>query len=249
MNSDNAMRVGDDEVETCEVNFVPLEDDYGSVFSGGEESCYSDNEPVPVVLEEKVEVEDEGDVKKGVIEIDDDESDEDDDEDEVDIEVERKMADKRTVQRVFQGVGEEEDEAGDGLEEFMRTMRMKSAKFWVEQVKKYESKIDEMKRELVFVKGGFRAAKRTVDRQKEDLDRIIEVNTKLQDENWTLHDRITTLVEENTRREMMASARQRNKRQRIEELRKEVEEEKRRRRNVEEELEVTRKRLWTFTRR
>ena len=166
-----------DEVESCEVKFVPLEDDFG-VFSGGEEeSYYSDIEPVPVVLEEKVEVQDEGDVKE-VIEIGDD----DEDDDEVDAEFERKMADRRTIQRVYQGVGEE-DEAGDGLEEFIRTTRMKSANFCVGQVKKYESKIDELKRELVFVKGGFRAAKRTVDRQKEDLDRIIEANTKLQDEN------------------------------------------------------------------
>ena len=55
-------------------------------------------------------------------------------------------------------------------------------------------------------------------------------------------------MEENARVEMTALARQRNKRQRIEELRREVDDEKRRRRNVEEELEVTRKRLWTFTR-
>ena len=230
----------EDEVETCEVNFVPLEDDYGVC------SEYSDVEPVPVVVNEKVEVEDEGDVPEEVIEIDD-ESDEGDDE--VDIEFERKMADKRTVQRVYQGVGEEEDEADDGLDEFMRETRMKSARFWVGQVKKYESKIDELKRELVFVKGGFRAAKRMVDRQKEDLDRIIVVNTQLQDENWTLHERVTTLVEDNARREMVFAAGQRKKRQRVQELKREVEEEKRRRRNVEEELEVTRKRLWTFTRR
>ena len=121
MNNDNPMKV--DEVETCEVKFVPLEDDSG-VFSGGEESYYSDNDPVPVVLEEKVEVEDEGDVKE-VIEIDD----ESDDDDEVDTEFERKMADKRTIQRVFQGVGEEEDEAGDGLEEFMKATRTKLARF------------------------------------------------------------------------------------------------------------------------
>ena len=85
----------------------------------------------------------------------------------------------------------------------------------MDQVKKYESKIDELRRELVFVKDGFRAAKRMVDRHKEDLDRVVEVNKQLQDENWTLHDRITKLVEDNTRREMVASARQRNKRQRI----------------------------------
>ena len=242
MNNTNVMK-DVDEVESCEVKFVPLEDDFG-VFSGGEEeSYYSDIEPVPVVLEEKVEVQDEGDVKE-VIEIGDD----DEDDDEVDAEFERKMADRRTIQRVYQGVGEE-DEADDGLEEFIRTTRMKSVKFWVGQVKKYESKIDELKRELVFVKGGFRAAKRMVDRQKEDLDGIIETNTKLQDENWTLQERNQQLQDENARIEMTVLARQRNKRQRIEELRREVEDEKRRRRNVEEELSITQKRLLMFTRR
>ena len=242
MNNTNVMK-DVDEVESCEVKFVPLEDDFG-VFSGGEEeSYYSDIEPVPVVLEEKVEVQDEGDVKE-VIEIGDD----DEDDDEVDAEFERKMADRRTIQRVYQGVGEE-DEADDGLEEFIRTTRMKLVNFWVGQDKKYESKIDELKRELVFVKGGFRAAKRMVDRQKEDLDGIIEANTKLQDENWTLQERNQQVQDENARLEMTVLARQRNKRQRIEELRREVEDEKRRRRNVEEELSITRKRLLMFTRR
>ena len=162
----------EDDVETCEVDFVPLEDDFG-VFSGGEESDESAGH-VTVVLEEKVEVEAEGDVKE-VIEIDD-ESD-----DEVDTEFERKMAGNITIQRAFQGVGEEEDEGSDGLEEFMYTARMKSAKFWVGQVKKYEIKIDELRLELVFVKDGFRVAKRMVDRQKEDLDRIVEVNRTVQD--------------------------------------------------------------------
>ena len=238
---------GDEEVETCEINFVPLEDDYG-VFSGGEESYYSDIEPVPVVLEEKVEIEDEGDVKgvHEVIEIGDDEDDEDD-EDDVDVELENKMADKRKMQRVYQSVGDEDED--DGLEDFMRSSRMKSAKFWVSQVKGYESKMDELRKELAFVKEGFRAAKRMADRQKEHVDKLVEVNTKLQDDNWQLHERITNLVEENTRREMVLEAGQRRKRQRVMELRKEVEEEKKRRRNVEVELEATRKRLWTFTRR
>ena len=251
MSSSNVMREngGGDEVETCsEVNFVPLENDFG-VFSG-EESYYSDVEPVPVVLKEKVEVEDEGDVKE-VIEIndddEDDEGDDNDDEDAVDVELENKMADKRKMQRVYQSVGDEDEE--DGLENFMRSTRTKSAKFWVGQTKSYESKIDELRKELALVKDGFRAAKRMADRYKEDLDILVVVNTQLQDENWELHERNQKLQDENARLEMTALARQRNKRQRIEELRREVEDEKRRRRNVEEELEATRKRLWTFTRR
>ena len=208
---------------------------------------------MPVVLEEKVEVEAEGDVKEGaagipeVIEIKDDEDDEDD-EDDVDVEFENKMADKRKMQRVYQSLGDEDDDEDDGLEEFMSSSRMKAAKFWVGQVKSYESKIDDLRKELAFVRDGFRAAKRMVDRQKEDLNRIVEVNRTVQDENWTLHERLTKLVEDN-RREMAFAARQRSKRQRIQELRKEVDEEKKRRRNVELELEATRKRLWMFTRR
>ena len=252
MNNENVMREngGDEveveEVETCEVKFVPLENDFG-VFSEGEESYYSDVEPVPVVLKEKVEVEDEGDAKE-VIEIkDDDEDDEGDDEDVVDVELENKVADRRKMQRVYQSVGDEDED--DGLENFMRDTRTKAAKFWVGQTKRYESKIDDLRKELALVKDGFRAAKRTADRCKEDLDILVVVNTQLQDENWELHDRNQKLQDENARLEMTALARQRNKRQRIEELRREVEDEKRRRRNVEEELEATRKRLWTFTRR
>ena len=250
MNNDTkAMRVdGGDEVETCEVNFVPLEDDYG-VFSGGEESYYSDTEPVPVVVEEKVEVQDEGDVPE-VIEIkDDDEDDEgdDDDEDDVDVELENKMADKRKMQRVYQSVGDEDED--DGLENFMRSTRMKSAKFWVGQTKNYESKIDELRKELALVKDGFRAAKRMADRYKEDLDILVVVNTQLQDDNWELHERNQKLHEENCRREMVYEAGARNKRIRIEELEKKVEQDRKTNEYLELELSNTRKRLWRFTRR
>ena len=227
--------------ETCEVKFV--EDDF-------ECEEYSDVEPVPVVVEEeeeKVEVEAEGDVKGFVPEVIEIGEDDEDDEDDVDVELERKMADRRKMQRVYQSLGDEDED--DGLEEFMRSRRTKAAKFWMSQVKGYESKIDELRKELAFVKEGFRAAKRTADRQKEDVDKLVEANTQLQDDNWMLHERITNLVEENTRREMVMEASQRKKRQRVQELRKEVEEEKKRRRNVEEELQATRKRLWRFTRR
>ena len=240
---------GGDEVETCEVHFVPLEDD-GGVFSGGEESYYSDNEPVPVVLEEKVKVQDEGDVVPEVIEIKDDDDDEDnegDDEDDVDVDFENKMADKRKIQKVYQSVGDEDDE-DDGLEGFMRSTRMKSAKFWIGQTKSYESKIDELRKELALVKDGFRAAKRMVDRHKEDLDRLVEVNTQLQDEKWELHERNQKLHEENCRREMVYEAGARNKRIRIEELENKVEQERKTNEYLELELSNTRKRLLRFTR-
>ena len=74
---------GDDEVQTCEVNFVPRDDDDFGVFSGGEESYYSDVEPVPVVLEEEVQIEDEGDVvvlndDEGVEKLEDEDGEEED---------------------------------------------------------------------------------------------------------------------------------------------------------------------------
>ena len=73
------MRVGDDGgVETAEVKFVPVEDDFG-VVSGGEESYYSDVEPVPVVDEGDegdVVVEDEGDAA-GVEKLEDEDGEED----------------------------------------------------------------------------------------------------------------------------------------------------------------------------
>ena len=104
---DEATRVvdgGELVVETAEVKFVPLEDDFG--FSGGEEECeeYSDVEPVPVVLEEKVEVEAEGDDGK-----------DDDDEDDVVIEEDdgrgcytewlKRNMDKRKSEEVYEDMG------------------------------------------------------------------------------------------------------------------------------------------------
>ena len=72
----------------------------------------------------------------------------------MDVEFESKMADKRKMQRVYQSLGDEDDD--DGLEEYMRSSRMKSAKYWVGQGKGYESKFDELRKELAFVRDCFR---------------------------------------------------------------------------------------------
>ena len=162
--------------------------------------------PVPVVVEEKVEVEAEGDVKGAVPEVIESKDHEDDEDDsDVDVEFEKKMADKRTMQRVYQSLGDEDDD-DDGLEEYMRSSRMKSAKFSVGQVKGYESKIDELRQELAFVRDGFRAAKRMADSYRGELQGVVDVNQTLQDQNWHLEERSQKLVEDNARREMRYEA-------------------------------------------
>ena len=155
------MRLRDDEVETCEVKFVPLEDDFG-VFSGGEESYYSDVEPVPVVLEEKVEIEDEGDV---VVLADDEGVDELEDEDVVDW----NGGDRRMMNRVAEAV--ERDDAGRE-EKFLRDRRFTIARFWREQVDAYEGRIVDLERKLDTVKDGFKAAKRIAEEETDEVGRL-----------------------------------------------------------------------------
>ena len=232
-----------DEVETAEVHFVPCEDDFG-VFSGGE-SDYSDVEPVPVVLDETVEVEDEGDVV-----IEDDgvrvEELEDEDEDrECYNEWQKRNMDKRKIEEVYDDIGG----CSEGTQKFVWDQRLKAAKFWKGQVEVYEGKIFELKEKLDEVTEGFMAAKRLEAYQASEVKRLVRINLdRISDvERW--RERCHKLAETNCREEMKYEAVRRNKRLRIQELKKELEEEKRRNANLELELSNTRKRLLTFTRR
>ena len=249
-NDDEAMRVVDggelvDEatrvVETAEVKFVPLEDDFG--FSGGEE-CeeYSDVEPVPVVLEEKVEVETEGDGK-------------DDDEDDVVIEEDdgrgcynewlKRNMDKRKIEEVYEDMGSCSTE---GTQKFVWDERLKAAKFWKGRVDVYEGKIVELKEKLDVVREGFMAARRMEAYQASEVKRLVKINLDRISDVERMRERCHRLADANCREEMKYKALRRNKRLRIEALKKDLEAEKRRSANLELELSNTRKRLLTFTR-
>ena len=122
---------GDDEVETCEVNFVPVEDDFG-VFSGVEDddvSEYSEVEPVPVV-DEMVEVEDEGDVVAGV----------------------EKLGDRWMMDRVAGNLERDGEGNDDGQEgRFLWNQRITVARLWRTQVDAYEGRIRDLEKWLGFL--------------------------------------------------------------------------------------------------
>ena len=240
-NDDEAMRVG---VETAEVKFVPLEDDFW-VFSGGEE-CeeYSDVEPVPVVLEEKVEVEAEGDGNE-----DDDEDDvviEEDDGREGYNEWQKQTMDKRKIEEVYEGM---DSCSSEGTQKFIWDERLRAAKFWRGQVDVYEGKIVELKEKLDEVREGFMAARRMEAYQASEVKRLVKINLDRISDVKRMRERCHRLAEANCREEMKYDALRRNKRLRIQALKKELEAEKRRSANLELELSNTRKRLLTFTRR
>ena len=229
---------GGDEVETYEVNFVPRED-FG-VFSEGEESYYSDVEPVPVVLEEKVEIEDEGDV---VVLRDDEGVDElEEDEDFVDW----NGGDRRMMNRVAEAV--ERDDAGRE-EKFLRDRRFTIARFWREQVDAYEGRIVDLERKLDNVKDGFKAAKRIAEEETDEAGRLRKLYMDKISEAERLKETVADMISQNCDLERKDQLRRRNNKRRLQEVQKELDEERKRRRNVEEELQVTRRRLLTFTRR
>ena len=228
---------GGDEVETYEVNFVPRED-FG-VFSEGEESYYSDVEPVPVVLEEKVKIEDEGDV---VVLRDDEGVDELEDEDVVDW----NGGDRRMMNRVAEDV--ERDDAGRE-EKFLRDRRFTIARFWREQVDAYEGRIVDLERKLDNVKDGFKAAKRIAEEETDEVGRLRKLYMDKISEAERLKETVADMISQNCDLERKDQLRRRNNKRRLQEVQKELDEERKRRRNVEEELQVTRRRLLTFTRR
>ena len=246
-NDDEAMRVVDGgEVETAEVKFVPLENDFG--FSGGEDDeCegYSDVEPVPVVLEDKVEVEAEGDGK-----------DDDDEEDDVVIEEDdgragynewqKQTMDKRKIEEVYEGM---DSCSSEGTQKFIWDERLKAAKFWRGQVDVYEGKILELKGKLDAMTEGFMAARRMEAYQAAEVKRLVKINLDRISDVERMRERCHRLADANCREEMKYQTLRRNKQLRIQALKKDLEAEKRKSANLELELSNTRKRLLTFTRR
>ena len=236
-NNDEAMRVvngGEVVADTAEVKFVPLEDDDFGVFSGGEESYYSDVEPVPVVLE------DEGDVvvpndDEGVEKLEDDE----------DV-VDWNGGDRRMMNRVAEDL--ERDVCGRE-ENFLRDQRFTVARFWREQVDAYEGKIVELERRLANVTDGFRAAKRIAEVETDEVERLRKLYMDKISEAERLKETVADLVGQTCDLERKDQLRRKNNKRRLQEAQKELDEERKRRRNVEEELSTTRKRLLTFTRR
>ena len=246
-NNDEAMRVvngGEVVADTAEVKFVPLEDDFG--FSGGEDDeCegYSDVEPVPVVLGEKLEVEAEGDGK------------DDDDEDDVVIEEDgregynewqKQTMDKRKIEEVYEGI---DSCSSEGTQKFIWDERLKAAKFWRGQVDVYEGKILELKGKLDAMTEGFMAARRMETYQASEVKRLVKINLDRISDVERMRERCHRLADANCREEMKYQALRRNKRNRIQALKKDLEAEKRKSANLELELSNTRKRLLTFTRR
>ena len=224
-------------METCEVNFVPLEQDDFGVFSGAE----SDYDVV---------VEAEGDVPRDDVVIEDDvrvEELEDEDEDRGCYnEWQKRNTDKRKIEEVYDDIG---GCSTDGTQKFVWDQRLKAAKFWKGQVEVYEGKIIELKEKLDEVTEGFMAAKRLEAYQASEVKRLVKINLdRISDvERWW--ERCHKLAEVNCREEMKYEAAKTNKILRMQEIKKELEEEKRRSANLELELSNTRKRLLTCTRR
>ena len=242
MSTENVMREnggGDDEVETYEVNFVPQDDDDFGVFSGGEESYYSDVEPMPVVLEENVEIEDEGDV---VILRDDEGVEKVEDEDIVDW----NGGDRCMMNRVAEDI---ERDDGGREEKFLRDQRFTIARFWREQVDAYEGKIVDLERKLDNVKDGFKAAKRIAEEETDEVGRLRKLYMDKISEAERLKETVADMISQNCDLERKDQLRRRNNKRRLQEVQKELDEERKRRRNVEDELSITRRRLLTFTRR
>ena len=237
MMNDEAMRVAE---TTAEVNFVPLEDDFG--FSGGE-SGYSDVEPVPVVLDDKIEVEAEGDGnddEDGVVI-------EEDDGREGYNEWQKQTMDKRKIEEVYEDM--DNSCSSENTKKFIWDERLKAAKFWRGQVDVYEGKIVELKDKLDEVREGFMAARRMEAYQASEVKRLTKINLDRISDVERMRERCHRLAEANCREERKYEVLRRNKRLRIEELQKELETERRRNANLELELSNTRKRLLVFTRR
>ena len=230
--SNETVIMRDDEVETCEVKFVPLEEeaednDFG-VFSGGEESYYSDNEPVPIVLEEgeKVEVQDEGDAAVVVI------------------------GDRDMMNRVADDLLKDDEGNDGGRERFnMWNQRLTVARFWRTQVDAYEDRIVELEKKIGVVTDGFKAAKRVAEKETDEVERLRRLYMDKISETERLKETIADLISQNCELERTDLVRKRNNKRTVQGLRKEVEDERQRTRNLEEELSVTRKRLLRFTRR
>ena len=202
------------DVEMCEVNFVPAENDFG-VFSGAES-------------EYDVVVEDEGDVPR-----EDDVVIEDDKDDDVvvenDVRVEelededegrdgymnwqKRNIDKRKIEEVYKDIGCDVD-SGE-TQKFVCEQRLRVARFLKTQVKGYEAKIRELKGKLDVVAEGFMASKRLEEYQAVEVKRLVRINLdRISDaERW--RERCHRLAEINCREERKYETVKRQKRLRV----------------------------------
>ena len=224
----------DEVVQTCEVNFVPLEADHDVVVEDEGDVPRDDDD---VVIEDDVRVE----------ELEDEDEDEDDEGRGGYLKWQKRNMDKRKIEEVYKDIG---GDSGETTQRFVMEQRVKVARMWEEQVMEvYEGKICELKEKLDAVSEGFMAAKRLEEHQAAEVKRLVRINLdRISDaERW--RERCHRLAEINCREERKYETVKRQKRLRVQELQKELQAERRRNENLELELSNTRKRLLTFTRR
>ena len=233
----------DDEVETCEVNFVPLEDNDDVVVEAeGDIIVDSDSDDDDVVIQDDYDDVVVGGAGKKKDDVQVEELEED-----CYTECEKRNRDKRLIDEVYAAVGMEGIE-GD-TEKFVFDQRVKAARFWKSQVEIYEQKILDLKGSLEWVSERFRAVKQREEYQTKEVTRLVKLVNKRNADVNRLDERVYKMAEEISRIERMHSAGKRSKIRRIEDLKKELAAEKCRNHNLESELGNTRKRLLTFKRR
>ena len=166
---------------------------------------------------------------------------EDREENDWDDEEERKRVNECKINEVYQNIGGEDGDNDESTERFIIENRVKVARFWMNQAEVYEKKIADLTKKLENVSDGFRAAVRDRDRWMFNCNRIIDINSRQQNENLRLNGRIGRLVEEKCEKELDYEAEHRDLASETRELRYQLSAEQRKNKELELELKITRK--------
>ena len=187
-------------VETAEVNFVPLENDFGNdfgVFSGAD----TDYDDVVVEDEGDVVAEAEGDVPREEVVLDEGD-------------VKWDGGDRRMMEYVAEDM-EKDAEGNDGQENFLWNQRYTVARFWRTQVDAYEGRIWDLEKKVQVVSDGFKAAKRVAEEETAEVERLRKVYMEKISEAERLKETVADLVEQNCELETKDEVRRRNIKRRI----------------------------------
>jgi len=135
------------------------------------------------------------------------------------------------------------------LNDFMDHNRFRAAHFWKQQIKFYESKITTLFKELSKSEDVIRAAKRRMDYDTNEINRLRELCMQKTGETNQKDRQLYTMAEDMGRQALRHNDINEHQQERVAYFKQKLFDERKKTATLEEELQVTRKRLLTHTRR
>ena len=165
--------------------------------------------------------------------------------------IEAAKKDGETVDKAAQDISNTDPDTTrmNDLTAFMDNERYKAAKFWKDQIQTYESRISTMFKQISTFESVIKAAKRRQDYDKHEINRLRELCMTKTAEVNKKDAKIYKMAEEMGHQALRYNDINEHQQNTIRDLKDKLFAQRKRSAHLEEELQVTRKRLLTHTRR